>query len=319
MTTRSTWHDPWHSTYDVTDELMRRDFNGPIVVMTDGTPRSDHALAAAALLGARTGSTVGVLSIVIEHEPAFPAPDDPRGVSAGVRDRRAAVMRQVSLVAGPAADWPVDVIAASDSGSAAAAFAESRGARLLVVSREGHAADDREGSGSLALAVVEHSGAPVYVVASDGIALAHTAIIGADLGPSALRIARIAASLIAQQGNVTLLRVIETDEDLVPAGRMEHDLEAARRALESTTSSLRTISRISCMPSIVFGDVAKKLVALSHASSLTVVAIGMSRSASAEPGAGRSRGRKVAAELVGNASCPVLVVPTITVTRRAPS
>ena len=319
MATRATWHDPRRTGYEVPDETIRRDFSGPIVVITDGTPRSERALAAAALLGARTGSTVDVLSIVVEQEPSSSHPDEQRRVSAAVRDRRAEVTQQVSVVAGATADWPVDVATTRNAGRAAAEFAESRGARLVVISREAKAAGDDGASGNLALDVVEYSNAPVYVVARDAIALARTAIVGVDLGPSALRVARIAASLIAQQGNVTLLHVIDYEETPALLGRAEHDLEAARRVLESTTSSLKAISRISCLPSIVFGDVAKTLVALAHASSLTVVAIGMARSDSSEPGARRSRGRTVAAELIGATPCPVLVVPTLPAAHEAPS
>ena len=295
---------------EISQAMVRHDFSGPIVVMADGESHSECALAAAALLGARTGSPVDVLSIVIENRLS--------GSAAGAhsRDRRTEVTRQVSRVGGATADWPVHVIETTNAGQTAREFAESRGARLIVVARESH---DDGVTRNVALDVVEYSDMPVYVATTSAIAVARNAIVGAGLGPSAVRVARIAASLIAQHGNITLLRVIDFDDGHARLGDMDNDLEIARSTLESTTSALRTFSRINCLPSIIFGDVAETLLAMARASPLTLVAVGTVEAGPGAAGTTRPHGRTLAAKLLSKAQCPILVVPTLSVAREARS
>ncbi|HEX7243454.1 MAG TPA: universal stress protein [Longimicrobiaceae bacterium] len=264
---------------------------GRILVAADGGAGSLGALRAARALAERDGVCVDVLA-VDEAAPGYGggaayglAP--PFSLDASrVRELREAVRRQLGMVGGVAAEWPVEV----RTGAVApviALEAEARGAALVVLGRS------RRTGGAIASAVAGLARVPVLAASAEG-ALPTCAVVAVGLRGPASDAARAAQELLPRNGVLHLVHV---------ARRSGTD---ARAALEVLRLELRSTGSVKVRAHVLQGDPLEEVLALAARKEAGLVAVGCHRDRPGALAAG------LPTWLVRRAGCAVLVAPRST-------
>lgn len=184
--------------------------SGPILVATDGTVAGETAFSSAALIAAKSRSSVHVM-VVVEPVPVLvpdpsimtePLVASPRLLNA-MRDR---VVAQLRKFAPEGLDWHVEVEYGRPSAEIAAK-ARDRQAQLIVIGLVHHGVVDRILDGDTALEVVRQSHLPVLLAASDGSGLPKVSVFAVDFSAQSIQAARAGLRLLADEATVVLAHV----------------------------------------------------------------------------------------------------------------
>ena len=292
-----------------TSPLGGRD--GPVIVACDGAPDAHEALFnAARLAGSTLGGSIEVLG-VCEPTPAIAAGMDiiPAPVELDEM-RRASMLEDIHRVLSASADgdpsWPTEVKVGSPSRTLAEEAA-LRGASLLVMGIGRHSPLDRLFGTETTLATLRESAVPVLAVGKNFPRSPKHAVIGMDFGDASVHAARLAVSLIAPDGQITLVHVRPRFEHpSVDWQAWDADYGKTLPPLfENVRQQLGAPSTMMVDTVTVRGDPAPALLAFAQQAGAELIAMGTLRRGFIE----RLVVGSVATRVLRTARCAVLAVP----------
>ena len=191
-----------------------------ILVATHGRSTADGALRVARALAARTGATLGVVTVL----PPLPTYEAPRSADflwhpelrrACEEDLLTRVRAQIDRTADDAAQPLNAALLSGHPARAIAQEAERRQANLVVLGIGKYAPADRVFGGEVALEVARWCPVPVLAVAPGTTTLPHRAVAATDFSRSSISAARTALELLDPDGQLSLVHVCP-DVDLPP-------------------------------------------------------------------------------------------------------
>lgn len=286
------------------DSANRGGDTGPLIAASDGTVGSVSALRLTRLLAEATSSAVEIVT-VLEPLPIPPVEpmlvSAPRDYDAGRRTELLAAVQEQTRAAFGDASPPV-VLEEGDAAVTIARFAESRNARVLIVGLSRHGVMDRLLGGETALEILRLTDIPVLAVATGTEALPRRAIVAMDFGPSSIRAARVARSLIGEDASLVLAHVIPTEIGMVAGSPYEKGCQAAFRGVRKELG-LTDDSEVESV--VLHGSPAHELLTLAESMGADLIVAG-------REGPGDLRRvlvGSVATRLLRGATCSVLVVP----------
>ncbi|MEX1185239.1 MAG: universal stress protein [Gemmatimonadaceae bacterium] len=280
---------------------------GPILVASDGTPASTHALSAAAVVARAVDAPAQVISVMEPISAYVPAanvrPIRPRWDAARIEGRLAAVRNQ-SRIAGGTDDWTIDV-KLGDRAPIIARLARQRQARLLVMGMHRHTAADRWFGGDTVFDVVRLGDTPILVVprAMDG--MPRTAVIGVDLLPWSASAAREALAIFPTVTTVYLVHVTEPDAEFECAEDRVEYFAAVRDTFAQLGKILAGGPDRRIIPVERTGKPASELVAVAGDVHADLLVVGSHPRGLFK----RLVAGTMATRVLRGAECPVLVVP----------
>jgi nucleotide-binding universal stress UspA family protein len=252
--------------------------DAPILVASDGTDFSRPALEAALALSAGTGTPVRLVA-VSRDLPVIPvefgivlAPPEQVAV---VRDALLLrVKEQVVEVAGPAAEWPIDVRWGDVALEIAQAAADT-GARLIVLGVEHRNVAARVFAHETALALLRLSRVPLFVVPRGFTSNPRRVTVATDFSHVSIAATRLALELFPSIATIDLVHVWPTS---VPAlgvaewfapleATIELGFELARKELES----IRPVD-VSCVT--LRGKPSREITSFAQASGSELLVVG---------------------------------------------
>ena len=282
---------------------------GPIVVATDTQLESDSALVFAQSLGARhavetivlsviepmTIPTYGVDGMVVSLEPMMETE----------AERTSAARAQLLRMVPAHAAWPV-IVKIGDPAREIAASAHALHARLVVVGRGRHSAFDRLLGSEPVLRILQRSDVPVLAVSDTLTSAPRRVVIATDFSPFSLYAAEIALTIVAPDAAVSLVHVAPSFDETVQFQKQRAQLyrDQTAAAFDHFRSQLHADSlSINCVT--LTGTASGQLQRYLNEQHADLVAL-------ATHGYGFLRRMllgSVAASLIRNAPCSVLVVP----------
>jgi nucleotide-binding universal stress UspA family protein len=283
-----------------------------MLVASDGTASSDQALRLAALLAARDGGRVRVVSALVPL-PAVSAgmtgfgmmPFAPIVDSRQVSDMKRRVENQILQTTGQ--DWEsrVDI---GDAASVILREATDWRATMIVVGIGRHSPVDRLLGSEIALHVARRSRVPVLAAGSH-IATAPGIITSAlDFSTPSDAATRAALELLGPDGTLQLVHVGPDFAPSTPdhgAGWGELYRTGVRARLTEFIDALEAPAGLTVQPIDAHGDTVRSLLAYASAAHADVIAVGAQRHSRLE----RLFVGSVSAKVLRGATCSVLVTP----------
>ena len=283
--------------------------DGPILVATDTGTEADGALPLAAAIAARANAPLLALSVV---EPAAVpiygvdgmvismAPPDTT-----LDTRRTAVEEQLARVV-PGARASQVIVKMGEPARGIAETATAEQARLVVVGRGKHHGLDRVLGGEPVLRMLQLGDTPILAVAPTLTSAPRRIVIATDFSPFSVYAAKVALSIAAPDAHVWLVHVAPAFDVSVP-----YLAERAMQYREQAAAGFRQLGELLAQARMQFesvtlsGTPTDALVAFADEHRADLIA-------SATHGYGFLRRMilgSVAASLIRQATCSVLVVP----------
>ncbi len=290
--------------------VLSRRPSARILVATVGDANSVGALHVAAELARTRPASVLALGVTIPFPhtvPTMVAPKSPASMDEDSRTRVLADM-QARLEDVPDADswakqavvgWPADVI-----NSSAAAWKAS----LIVLGLGRHGRTDRVFGTETAVAVIKHARVPVLAVSPTARGLPMRACAAVDFTEASLSSARFAASLLADDGTLTVVHacafkgVKSRDGDLVDLYRI-----GARAKLDDAVAELRRHTQRRVEGYMIEGDAGESILAYASREGCDLIALGGHEQGLLE----RILLGSVRTRVVRGAKCSVLIAPPL--------
>jgi nucleotide-binding universal stress UspA family protein len=249
---------------------------GPLLVATDGTPRSDAALRAAREMVKLTGQGALVLAV---HTP-LPAlgPEVTLASSPGMDGESRArlhdqVVDQMERI-GLSEMWPLKVSTGAPA-ALIAKLARHVEASLIVMGLGGHSLFDRIFGDEMVVQVLRIGTTPVLAVADDFRALPQRVLAAVDFSDSSRRALELGAPLVHSEGSLTLAHVIATEKDpFVPFHLNAPEVASAGRALDAFADLAETAPGVVRETRIVRGEPARELLRLANEMSADLIITG---------------------------------------------
>lgn len=282
---------------------------GPILVATDGTMAGEAAFQAAALVAAKSSSSVRVM-VVVEPLPVLvPDPSlvtEPLVVSPemlnAVRDR---VVSQLRDAAPDGLQWNVEVEYGRPSDEIARK-ARDCDAQLIVIGLVHHSIVDRVLDGDTALEVVRQSRAPVLLATAEWKELPTRAVVAVDFSPQSMHAARAGLRLLSSGATVVLAHVRPRLTVYDEMGVWEEEYEdAAARELSKFSDALNAPKGVQVEQVVLSGSASGAVLALADKNDAQLIVAGTR-------GAGlmqRLLLGSVATRLMHHATRSILIVP----------
>jgi len=281
---------------------------GPIIVATDMSSDSDAAFPLASVLAAQSGAEVATLSVLepmmAPYYAAAGAIVSMDALSQTEAACESAVSAQIIRMVSPTAQWPVII----RSGSAAAEIASTADAmlsRLLVVGRGRHRGFDRFFGGENVLKIVEYGTTPVLAVVEGLTSLPKRVVIATDFSLFSLYAAMVALTVIDPDATVWLVHVGPPFDESIPFLKERADAYRAASAASFATMRTHLVTSARIENVVLTGSAPNELLRYLTEQRADLVV-------SATHGYGFIRRMilgSVAAGLVRNAPCSVLIVP----------
>lgn len=283
--------------------------DGPIIVATDTQLESDAALAFAQSLATRgVAETIVVTVIVPMIMPTYGfdgmvVPMQPMMDTEA--ERTSAARAQMLRIVPAHVAWPV-IVKTGDPAREIATTAHDLHARLVVVGRGRHSGFDRLLGTESVLRLLQRSDVPVLAVTDTLSSGPRRVAIATDFSPFSLYAAEIALTIVAPDAAVSLVHVGPSFDETVPFQKQSAQLyrEQTAAAFEQFRNQLHTGSmNVNCVT--LTGTASGQLERYLNESGTDLVAL-------ATHGYGFLRRMllgSVAASMIRNAPCSVLVVP----------
>jgi nucleotide-binding universal stress UspA family protein len=279
---------------------------GPVLVATDGTPRSDAALRAAHAIVALTGQTVLVLAVhaplpVLGPEVSIPtSPSIENEARSRLHDQ---VIEQLQRL-GIRETWPLKVSTGSP-GALIAKLAERMDASLIVMGLGGHDVFDRIFGDEMALQVLRVGTVPVLAVADEFTDLPERVLVGMDFSSSAKRAFELGAPLTRAGGRLTIANVLASERGA--SSELAPDVTA--RMLERLLAMPNVSPGVVRAHSVTRGDPAKELLRLAREMHVDLIVTG----SHGHNFLSRLLVGSVSTKLLRQAGCSILVAPPMDV------
>jgi nucleotide-binding universal stress UspA family protein len=251
---------------------------GPLLVATDGTAAGEAAFRAAALIAARSSSSVEVM-VVVEPLPVLvPEPSviteplvaSPEMLNA-VRDR---VISQLRDFAPEGLQWHVEVEYGRPSDEIANK-ARDRKAQLIVIGLVHHSVVDRLLDGDTALEVVRQSRVPVLLASAGWKALPTRAVFAVDFSAQSMQAARAGLRLLGDGATIVLAHVrprITVYDDMA---MWEEEYEtAAAKELQKFAEALDAPAQVRVEQAILSGSPSAAVLGLADKDDADLIVAG---------------------------------------------
>lgn len=280
----------------------------PIMIATDGSEASLHALSAARVLSGALRAPVHMISVMEPIAAYVPAANvralRPRWDAARIEARLASIRKQ-SRIAGGADDWTSDVVLGTDA-PVIARLARQRHARVLVMGMHHHAAIDRWLGGDTVFDVVRLGDTPVLVVPRAMDEMPRTIVIGVDFSPLSEYAVREALELFPATAIIYLVHVVEPDSGISESSHHGPAYSVVvREGFARLTQALAVNAGMSVLPLERAGKRAHELVDVAREVHADLLVVGSYRRGLFR----RLASGTVAAGVLRRADCPVLVIP----------
>ncbi len=283
--------------------------DGPILVGTDTAPDSDAAFPLAAALAARAKVEAIALTVV---EPTNLPIYGVDGMVVSMETaaetesaRESATRAQLTRMVAANAAWPI-VVKTGEPAREIASAADKMHARLVVVGRGRHRGIDRLFGGESVLRMVQLGDSPVLAVEEGLTSPPRRVVIATDFSPFSLYAAQVAMSVVAPDATVWLLHVGPPFDETVPYLKERADAYREQSAVAFTRmKALLNRSRATFQSVVLTGSAPDQLLKYLEDQKADLVV-------TATHGYGFIRRMvlgSVAATLIRNAPCSVLVVP----------
>ena len=283
--------------------------DGPIIVATDTTPESDAAFPLAAALAARSKAEIIAVTVIEPmNVPIYGV--DGMVVSMDSFDdteasREQATRAQLIRMVSSTTQWPV-IVRMGEAGREVSAVADTMHARLIVIGRGRHHGLDRIFGGESALRLLQLGDAPVLAVEEGLTSPPRRVVIATDFSPFSLYAAQVAMSVVAPDATVWLLHVGPPFDESVSYLRERADAYRAQAETAFAHMKVKFAQKSMHFESIVLtGNAPDQLLRYIAEQKADLVV-------TATHGYGFIRRMllgSVAATLIRNAPCSVLVVP----------
>jgi nucleotide-binding universal stress UspA family protein len=282
---------------------------GPLIVATDGTPRSDAALRAARAIADVTGQKVLVLAVHTPLPVLGPEVHVSTSPTMDIESRARMhdqVIEQMARV-GLSEQWPLRVSTGSPS-ALIAKLARNVDAALIVMGLGGHGMFERIFGDEMALQVLRITTVPVLAVAEDFTELPERVLVAMDFSSSAKRALELATPLVQPGGRITVANVI------APSAVSDPSRESASAAVSDhlvarMASSLSVAPGVVRSHSVARGDPAKELLRLAREMDAGLIATG----SHGHDFLSRLLIGSVSTKLLRKSGCSILVAPPMDV------
>lgn len=283
--------------------------DGPIVIATDTGTEADGALPLAAAIAERANTTLVALSVVepvsvpvygVDGMVMSMAPPE-----TSLETRASAVREQLERVV-PRAKGTEVLVRMGEPARTISDSAAAVQARLVIVGRGQHHGLDRVLGGEPVLRMLQLGDTPILAVSPTLTSPPRRLVIATDFSPFSLYAAQVALSIAAPDAHVWLLHVAPAFDESVPylAERAEKYRELAARGFAQASAMLAR-ARVQFEGVMQSGTPAEVLVHFASEQRADLIV-------SATHGYGFLRRMilgSVAASLIREATCSVLVVP----------
>lgn len=275
---------------------------GPILVATDGTPKSDPALRVAGEIACRDGRHVWVITVVDPGSPAV-HPNDAQGPAAGIDARRQLALvkaREQAARVAHCTTWPV-VAEEGVPATIVAEFAADIHASLIVVGMSPHGIIDRLTGAATTLALIRQATTPVLVATPWLMWPPRRVVAAVDRSAASDAALRLAAEVAAPDGMIEVVTVEPRDPQW--SRRVPHEARRYPR-IERVLARLRAGTDRQIRRRVLAGDPVTRLLDSITAESADLIVTG--------PRQGEVLGRmlrgEVTSTLLQRAPCAVLGV-----------
>lgn len=282
-----------------------------IVFATDGSADSDAAVLLAQSYADRTGATLRGVSVceplpVLYDGPPFSPVYIPGNPELDEANRAAAVRAQMLRLLGSDARIP-STVTTGEVGSAIAEYAQSVAADLIITGRGKHGVLDRLLGEEHLARLLRTATCPVLAAEPTLVAPPRRVAVGIDFSPRSLAVARLAKSLMAEDGAMYLVHVKPDPPFGVPhPGQWLKSYDnGVRTALEQVRAQLAFPATFVVEPIVVNGHPGVALADFAGQSRSELIAVGVH-------GAGffnRLVIGSVTTYLLRGAPCSLLAVP----------
>ena len=301
-------------------ELMTREMESPrvsprkkcasIVVATDGSDTALPAFNAAAMLRAKTGAEIHVLTVLEPLPPIFPpvegmfvTPDMDRSRE---EVQRAIVTEQVRVY-DPAHSWTIDLNVGRPADTIAA-FAHEQQADLIIVGSNKHGIVGRILGEETAGEIARLCDSPLLVASAQMKRLPKRVIIAMALVPDGLQGAASALYPLTDSPSISSVHVKPRSE-FMGVDWVEYDNEYELAMRERFHELEKTLEAANLRSDLVVlnGDTGREIADFATYSKAELVVIGVKR----RRGRRRAVGGRLAARVMRNVTCSVLVIPSV--------
>jgi nucleotide-binding universal stress UspA family protein len=278
----------------------------PIVLATDGTTQSEHAVELASLVGARTKSDIKVLTVVDQ----LPVPWGPldsaiaRQYETGLRvEALSTVKRQIEAFGDR--KWSIEVEAGDPAGQITA-NAKRSGAKLVIVGLGGHGGTSRVFGSETALRLARMSETPVLAVEPHSTSLPKRILVAMDFSEASIEAARLALELADEGGSIVLTHVVPWKRTpYVPEEWILTHEASVSAQLSRVIGWLKRLAPYRIGQRILYGRPGHTLLAYAEELDADLIATGTHGRSAVK----RVLGGQTVDKLIRGARCSVLVFP----------
>jgi nucleotide-binding universal stress UspA family protein len=288
-------------------DSARKKFSS-IVVATDGSDTALPAFNAAAMLRAKTGADIHVLTVLEPIPPLFPAvegmiipPDVDRSREEG---QRSIVTEQVKAH-DPGHAWTIDMTVGRPA-EVIAAFAHEQRADLIIIGANKHGVVGRILGEETSSEIARLCDTPLLVASAQMKRLPRRVVIAMALSPDGLEGAAHALHSLTDSPSISTVHVKPRSEFLgVDWAEFDDEYEIAMR--ERFHEFEKTLEAVNIRSDLVVlhGDRAREIADFAAYSKAELVVVGVKR----RRGRRRAVGGRLAGRVMRSVSCSVLVLP----------
>lgn len=307
----------------ITKEMETRKVLSPksrarsIVVATDSSDTALAAFAAAAMLRAKTGSDVHVLTVIEPMPVMFPAVEgmimSPELEKSREEAQRAIVADQVKAYDGGGA-WTLDVSVGRPA-EAIVGFAREQAADLIIIGSNKHGLVGRMLGEETASEIARLSDVPLLVASPDLRRAPKRVLIAMGWNFEGLRaVPRTLQLLCDKSPSISCVHVKPRSEFLgIDWAEFDTEYELAMR--DRFADVEKALSSVNMRGDLVVlhGDAEREISDFADYSKAELIIIGVRR----RRGRARAIGGRMAARVLRRASCSVLVLPDVTPREKA--
>ncbi|MEX2110272.1 MAG: universal stress protein [Gemmatimonadaceae bacterium] len=294
------------------------DQRSTLVLATDGTTQSEHAIDIARLVGARTKSDIRVLTVVDELPVPWGTPDSASAIEYERSLRAEAldtVRRQIQSFGD--SKWPIDV-RSGDPAETITARAVECDAKLAVVGLGGHGGTARLFGSETSLRLARVSRTPVLAVEPHLTYPPKRILVAMDFSEASIEAARLALELADESGSMVLAHVVPWRRTpYVPEEWIRTHEESVSSQMSRVIGWLNRQSPFRIGQRILYGRPGHTLLKYAEELDADLIATGTH----GRSGEKRLLGGQTVDKLIRGARCSVLVFPAAAAFQRktAPS
>lgn len=283
-----------------------------LVVATDGSDTALAAFAAAAMLRAKTGADVHVLTVLEPMPVMFPAVEgmimSPELDKSREEAQRAIVTDQIKIY-DPGHVWTLD-ISVGRPAEAIIGFAKEQEADLIIIGSNKHGFVGRILGEETASEIARLSDIPLLIASSDLRRAPRRVLLAMALNPNGLQLAPKSLHMLCDNSpSISCVHVKPRSEFLgIDWAEFDNEYELAMK--ERFAEVQKTLSAVNMRADLVVlhGEADREISDFAAYSKAELVVVGVRR----RRGRARAIGGRMAARIIRHTTCSILVLPDIT-------